>query len=1042
MNKWLLVTGALLINIGLYGQQSEWERSVQKKFDDAFSLYKKRLYNPARAKFEDVLKSDVPTHTRWAEESSFYRAMCALYLYNKDAEALLTDFALTYPASPLEQKAAFAAADYYFNKRQYKKSKDWFTKVDRSSLANPEQKAEYFFKLGYSQYMAREREAAKLSFLEVKDVEAKYGPSAKYYYAHIAYEDSNYVTALANFQPLLDDQSFGPVVPYYLAHIYYARGEYDELIAFGEPLLQKATAKRKPEIAKLLGEAYLKKEAYAKAVQALEFYRESGGQMAATDRYSLGFAYYKTQQYQPAIQEFNKISGKKGNMAQNAYYHLADCYLKTGNKSEALTAFKVASESGDDAKIQEDALFNYAKLNYELANPYGSAIEAFQSYLTKYPNAVKKEEANKYLANLYLTTKDYENALKALSNTGLDGEDMQEAYQKVSYFRGVQLYNASDLKEARALFKRSLKFPVNPTYIALAHFWIAESYYKQEDYKESLNQLLAFENTSGSYALSEFAEARYTKAYCYFMLDNYPEAITSFRLYLNNKSAKPRKKQDAELRLGDAYFMQRKYVSAISFYNKYLSYAPSDADYALFQKALCQGLAGKRNDKIATLNKLVQDYPQSRYAVDGKYEQGVTLLAMDENERALTVFQSFVQQYPQSKHTRRARLNMGLIYRNSEQYEKSIAVFKQVVNDYPATPEANEAIGFARLVYARLNRIEEYVDWVEGISFADIKRTSLDSNMYSTAFDFYSLNNCAEAIKAFKSYLNKFPDGVFMIKSNYYLGECAYTEHEDALAEEALKRVVNEPRSEYTERSIAMLASIMYTKPDYDEALSYYEQLLGFSEEIDQLRKARTGAMRCAVNIDNPVKALTYAEMILADERSAPEVRSEAMLVKARSLWKSQDLNGAHQAYEEIKSQAKGEPQAEACYYIANIQNQRGEYVKSNETIFWMIDNLPSYQLWRFKSLLIMADNYYQTDDVFQANYTLDFIIDAKYDPELVKEAQSMKQAIQRALEAEERANAQRDSLLNETVIEIEETEIGEGESENEELEEEGGGNP
>jgi TolA-binding protein len=1037
MNRVFLAALMLLFSIGLFGQQSEWERSVQKKFDDALSLYQKRLYNPARAKFEDVLASDVPTHTRWAEESSYYRAMCALFLYNKDAEALLEDFALTYPASPLEQKAALTAADYYFNKRRYSKAKDWLERVDRGSLKNEEKKAEYYFKLGYCQYMSRERENAKLSFLEVKDVDAKYGPSAKYYYAHIAYEDSNYVTALNNFQPLLEDESFGAVVPYYLAQIYYKRGEYDELIKYGEPLVQRATKSRKPEIAKLLGEAYLKKEDYEKAAQSLEFYRESGGRMSTTDHYSLGYAYYKTEQYEAAIQEFNKIAGKRTNMAQNAYYHLADCYLKTGNKSEALTAFKVSSESGDNEKMREDAAFNYAKLNYELSNPYGSAIEAFQSFLKKYPNTVKKEEANRYLANLYLTTKDYENALNALSNTGLDSKEMREAYQKVSYFRGVQLYNASQVEKARGLFAQSLKFPVNPTYVALAHYWTAEGYYKQENYNEALKELLAFENTSGSYALSEFAEARYSKAYCYFMLDDYPSAITSFRLYLDNKSAKPRKKQDAELRLGDAYFMQRKYASAITYYQKYLSYNPSDADYALFQKALCQGLAGNRNDKITTLEKLVRDYPQSRYAVDGKYEQGSTLLAMDKNQQALGVFQAFVDQYPQSKHARKAWLNIGLIYRNTDQYDKSIDVFKKVVNDYPATPEANEAIGFARLVYARLNRIDEYVDWVEGISFVDIKKASLDSNMYSTAFDFYSLNNCKEAVKAFKSYLNKFPDGVFMVQSNYYLGECAYTDHEDEIAEKALKRVVNEPRSEYTERSIAMLADIMYAKPDYEEALVYYEQLLGFSEEIDQLRKARVGAMRCAVKLDNPTKALQFAEMILADERSAPEVLSEAMLVRARSYWKTQDLDRAHQAYDEIKMQAKGEPQAEASYFIANIQNQRGEFTKSNETIFWMIDNLPSYQHWRFKSLLIMADNYYQTDDVFQANYTLDFIIDANYDSEIVEEAKSMKQAIQRAEEAEERAKAQQDSLLNETVIEIDETEIEE--SGNEELEEEGG---
>lgn len=1027
MKKILLALLAVFCVQLAVAQQGEWERSVQKLFDDALFLYEKRLFNPARTKFEEVLNSGITPHTRLAEESSYYRAMCALYLYNKDAEALLDDFVLSYPASPLEHKAALNAADYYFNKRSYSKAKEWYDKVDKRSLKG-EAKSEYWFKKGYCLYMTNEKENAKLSFQSVKDEPGHYGPSAKYYYAHMAYEEGNYVTAIQNFQPLLDDPSFGPVVPYYMAQIYYKRQEFDELIKYGEPLLEKATEKRKPEIAKLLGEAYLRKVDYAKSAEYLEFYRDNDGKMTSEDHYSLGFSYYKMGRYVEAIPELNKITGAAADLAQNGYYHLGDCYLKTDNKSDALSAFKAASEQGTNEKIKEDAFFNYAKLNYEMANPYGSAIDAFQGFLTKYPNSVKKEDANRYLANLYLTTKDYENALIAINNTGLDSKDMREAYQKVSYFRAVQLYNATKLDEARKMFAKSLQYPANQTYVALVHYWTAESYYKQENYKAALASISAFETTPGSYNLSEQAEARYTKAYCQLMLEDYASSTSTFRLFVDSKNANPRKKQDAELRLGDAYFMQRKYGQAVTFYTKYLAYNPTDADYALFQKALCQGLDGQRNDKIATLDKLIKQYPQSKFAVDGRYEQGATLLAMDKNAEALDVFQRFVKDYPQSRHTRRAFLNIGLIYRNTDQYDKSLEVFKKIVADYPATPEANEAIGFARLVYAKQNKVDEYVDWVETISFANVKRASLDSSSFSTAFDFYSLANCTEAIKAFNGYLKKFPDGLFATQSSYYLGECAYGEHQDDIAEQALKRVVNEPRSEYTERSIAMLASINYGKPNYQEALNYYEQLLSFSEEIDQLRKARLGAMRCAVKLNVPTKALQYAEIILADERTEPETKSEALLVRARSYWKTEDYNRAHQAYDEIKKKAKGEPQAEACYYISSIQNKRGEFKESNETIFWMIDNLPSYQAWRFKSLLVMADNYYRLDDIFQANYTLDFIIEANYSPEIVAAARQMKEDIRRAQDDAESQRAKQQEQLNETVIEVEETELEEAE--------------
>lgn len=1006
-----------------FAQQTAWERSVQKTFDEAVTLFEQQLYNPARTKFEEVLATNVAPQSRLAEESSYYRAMCALYLYNKDAEALLEDFSLNYPTSQLKQHAAWAAANYYFNKRNYRKAAEWFNKVERHKLTGTE-RTEYFFKLGYSQYTTKQVVEAKQSFAQAKDGAGDYAPSAKYYYAHIAYLDSNYVTALENFKPLLNDPNFGGVVPYYLSQIYFNRAEYDSLISYAEPLVKVATTSRKAEIARLLANAYLSKQDFASAADALTFYRDNGGQMGIDEHYALGYTFYKAKNYGGAIDELNKIPNRDSDISQTAYYTLADCYLKTQSKQEALAAFKAASENGTNEAIKEDARFNYAKLNYELASPYGSAVDAFQNFLKKYPNSTKKEEANGYLANLYLTTKDYEKALNALSNTGLYSKDMREAFQKVAYFRGVQLYNAVELDEARTLFKQSLQYPINQTYEALCNYWIAESYYKEEDYKSALNAFNTFENTSGAYNLTEFARARYSKAYCYFMLDDYENATTSFRLFLENKRAENNKKQDAELRLGDAYFMQRKYASAITFYNKYLAYNPKDADYALFQKALCLGLDGKRTEKISTLATLARKYPESNYAVSGQFEQGQTLLAMDKNTDALDVFNDFVKRYPQSKLAGKAWLNIGLIYRNTDQYDKSLQVFKQIVKDYPATPEANEAIGFARLIYAKQNRVDEYVEWVETIGFADVQRASLDSSMYSAGFDFYSTGNCTEAQKAFAAYNKKFPDGIFRVANNFYLGECAYKNHDDAVAEQALTRVVNEARNDYTERAIAMLASINFAKPNYGEALNYYERLLTFSEEPDQLRKARLGAMRCAVKLDNPTKALQFAEMILNDERTEPEVKSEAQVTRARSYWQMQQTAQAESAYQTVLKETKGESQAEASYYLAYLQNQQESHLKSNETIFWMIDNLPNYPQWRFKSLLIMADNYYRTGDVFQANYTLDFIIDANYSQQTTDDAIAMKEAIRRAEEAEQLKRAKNDSILNQTIIEIDDTDL------------------
>ena len=68
-------------------------------------------------------------------------------------------------------------------------------------------------------------------------------------------------------------------------------------------------------------------------------------------------------------------------------------------------------------------------------------------------------EANEYLASLYLNSKDYERALKAISAAGLEQPTMQGAYQKVAYFRGVQHFNAIQYRAAKSHFEKSLEYP-------------------------------------------------------------------------------------------------------------------------------------------------------------------------------------------------------------------------------------------------------------------------------------------------------------------------------------------------------------------------------------------------------------------------------------------------------------------------------------------------------------------------------------------------------------------------------------------------------
>ena len=100
-----------------------------------------------------------------------------------------------------------------------------------------------------------------------------------------------------------------------------------------------------------------------------------------------------------------------------------------------------------DKKIKEESLFNYAKLTYELAySPFGEAIAAFQEYIDLYPGSERIQEVYEYLVATFMQLKNYKAALASLDKIRNKDSRLEEAYQRVAFFRGLELFKNWRLK--------------------------------------------------------------------------------------------------------------------------------------------------------------------------------------------------------------------------------------------------------------------------------------------------------------------------------------------------------------------------------------------------------------------------------------------------------------------------------------------------------------------------------------------------------------------------------------------------------------------
>ncbi|MEO5571329.1 MAG: tetratricopeptide repeat protein, partial [Bacteroidia bacterium] len=193
-------------------------------------LFHKEKYSAAADEFNKFFKNKDASELNKIN-AEYFSAICAVELFHPDAEKKLSAFIEDHPENIYSKFAYFQMGRVYYKQKKYKPAISWFEKADIATLNNDEI-AEYYFKLGYSYYIKGDMKKANASFHNILNTDSKYKTAALYYYAHTAYANNNYETALANFEKLKDSESFGAMVPYYIVQIYYEQAKYDELIKY------------------------------------------------------------------------------------------------------------------------------------------------------------------------------------------------------------------------------------------------------------------------------------------------------------------------------------------------------------------------------------------------------------------------------------------------------------------------------------------------------------------------------------------------------------------------------------------------------------------------------------------------------------------------------------------------------------------------------------------------------------------------------------------------------------------------------------------
>jgi len=973
-------------------QKTSIYSNPQASYDQAVDLYNKAKYGSALVMFDELATGE---NSNIKAGSEYYAALCASQLFHPDATKRFGKFIDTYPQNAQANDAYFESGKLQLTNKDYRKALESFNKVDRYELT-PEQLNEYYFKIGYANFKTDNMKKARENFSLLIEKPNKYNVPANYYYAHIAYSEKNYETALKHFERVEQDETFRDVVNYYIIQIYALQGRYDELITRSLPLLEMATDKRTAEIARLTGDAYFHKGEYKNALKYFNKYLDAKpSSVSPVDNYGIAFSHYKNGDYTQAIKYFQSVATSQDSLSQNAYYHLGDCYIKTNQKRFAFNSFNSAFKLKTDPALTEEALFNYAKLAVELSyNPYNEAVNALQDYLAKYPESARRDELYGYLADLYLLTKNYKNALTSIQHIKKRSGRLDAAYQRIAYYRGIELFNEADYDGAITLFAQARELTSDNSIKALSSYWAGEAYYRTARWDKAIESYNKFQVTPGAQKESFFNTANYNIGYSYFKKKEYTKAATSYRKYLAAKGTEAKLAGDANLRLGDCYFMTKEYATAVEFYQKAVTARVTDADYAQYQTGISYGVQGDMETKIATLRKMLTSYSKSAYTDDALYEIGLTFNVIDKDSEALTYFQRVVKEFPNSTYVKKSLLKTGLILFNQNRDQEALTTLKRVAKDYPGTPESKEALNSIKSIYVEMNQVDEYMDFTKQVPQADISRSEQDSLTYIAAENQYMNGNCEKAVEGFAKYISKFPEGSFILESNFYKAECDYRSQRFDQALKGYEFIISLQRSRFTSNAASRSAHIYHTRNNFEAALEAYIRLEETADQPGIILDAVNGQMQCNYALKRYGLAIQSAQKLLALDKLTQNLATEAHIIIARSSYELGNKELARKEFEETLKLSKNEMGAEAKFMLTQLEFENGKYDDCEKSVFSLSENFASYDYWVARGFLLLSDVYIKKGNTFQAKQTLQSIIDNYEGQDLVMIAREKLAAI------------------------------------------------
>jgi TolA-binding protein len=963
-----------LLTITGFAQQQLSQTKAEQLFLKGTELVVHENFGAARKIFSDFLANASPTDPRRGE-AEYYVALSALNLNHTDGEKLIDQYIAHFPSSPKAATAYYDLANFFYAEKKYSKAIQYFKKVEFPALTQSQQ-SEAHFNWGYSHFNLKELDEALPQFNFVKNQSNAFSPAANYYAGFVEYSKGLYADALTDLKKAESNPSYSAIVPYLIANVYYKQERYDDLLAYATSVQNRNGLQNAADIAMLAAEAYYFKHDYQKAADAYEqFLADNEGRAAAGVLFRAGYSNYQLNKPDKALSYLSKAAASKDSISYYASYYLGIVYLKRGEKPLAQNAFDYARKIPKDKKLAEEASFQYGKVTYDAGRPE-VAISEFEKFLSTYPGSAHSNEVKELLGQAYVNGNNFHKAIEYIEALPSKNPQVQQAYQKATYLMGAELFNKNSYQEAVSYFQKSLQYPRDVQYVALASFWAGESYsigHKPEAAIPHYQKVISL----GSQAEADLVrKARYGLGYAYYSLEDYDLALTNFRDFVKASNRGTRNYADGLIRLADCYYVSKQYNDALSTYTMARNIGSPDNDYILLQSGVINGINRNYGEARNLFTSLIANYPTSPYRDEALFQRAQFEIEQGNNQAAIDGLSQLIREGSHSKFLPYAYMRRAVSYYNLKQYDKTISDYSAVITQFPNHPVAQDALLPLQDALTLAGRGNEFQQYLTRFKQTNPENKGLEVIEFEAAKNAFFDQKYPNALLSLNNFIQAYPGSPRLQEARYYIAESYYRMKDLAKAMPVYQALADDKNFSMGSRVVGRIGEIQFTQKNYEAAIRSFHRLERLATNKSEQFNAWQGLMRSFNLLARYDSSDVYANIILDRGAVNAGAQNEASLILGKNAFARGDFETAQDEFLTTLNTARDEYGAEAKYMLAQVFYLQKQYKKSYETLLGLTEDFAAYDLWVGKAYLLMADNFLAMDQVFQARATLQSLVD------------------------------------------------------------------